>query len=183
VQSIRLIYSGKLLQDNLTLKDCIRHNSEVKNHIIHLVHSSNNLANSKSSKLSPPDPMVANDSNEFDLENELTPNTSTSSDVSTAESSASEDFVRSLRPGTSSNPANPLLQSNANINNFNRIQTNLNSFYRLQSNPQGSTLTEKEQYNQILNQLNSYYESFGIQVQSNPWYSSYLQHLALYNLM
>lgn len=185
IQSIRLIYSGKLLHDNLTLKDCIRHNTEVKNHIIHLVHSTQNLASNKS-KLTP---NTSRNEIEYDIENELTPNTSTSSSDSystTSESSSSD--LETASPSTSSNANNnnnPLSDSAANMNNFSRIQNNLSRNQQQKSggNSDQTKLTEKQQYDQILNSLTDYYQSFGIQVQSNPWYSSYLQQLALYNHM
>jgi hypothetical protein len=46
-----------------------------------------------------------------------------------------------------------------------------------------NNLTQKEQYNQQLTNLTRYYESTGVQVTNNPWCSSYIQHLALYNHM
>jgi hypothetical protein len=176
------------LQDNLTLKDCIRHNTDVKNHIIHLVHSTHNITsnnnNLNKSKLSP---NTSRNEIEYDIENELTPNTSTSSSDSystTSESSSSD--LEAASPSTSSNAnnnneTNPLSESAANMNIFNRIQNNV---ARHHSNVNNQTkLTEKQQYDQILNSLTNYYQSFGIQVQNNPWYSSYIQQLALYNHM
>jgi hypothetical protein len=127
---------------------------------------------------------------EYDIENELTPNTSTSSSDSystTSESSSSDLDTNS--PSTSSNAnnnindTNPLSQSAANISTFSRIQNNLARHQQPKNVNNQAKLTEKQQYDQILNGLTSYYQSFGIQFESNPWYSSYLQHLALYNHM
>lgn len=172
-----MIYSGKLLQDNVTLKECIRYNSEVKNHIIHLVHSTQNINASSNLNKSKLTPNTSRNESEYDVESELTPNTSSSDSYSTTSESSTSD-IESVSASTSTNPSNitnPLSQSTSNINNFNRIQNNI------QKNT--SKLTEKQQYDQILNGLIQYYESFGVQVQSNPWYSSYLQQLALYNHM
>lgn len=165
--SIRLIYSGKLLHDHFTLKDCIRHNSEVSSHIIHLVHTSN------SQKLQTDQSL---DENDLDLDNELTPASSLNSDtsstsVSTTSSSSASSINSSPNLTSSSLPNNP----------FSQIQTNLNNLFQ-QQQPR-DVLSPKQQYEESLRNLTNYYQSLGVPVQTNPWYSAYIQHMALYSHM
>lgn len=162
--SVRLIYSGKMLHDHWTLNECIRYNSEIKSHIIHLVHSpSTNKQDVTQSSNSPPAQSL--------IENELTPDTSSVSSSSTSSSSFSSSI--STPVATSSNFTNQ---------SFSQIQRDLNNLYQQQTQAQ-QNLTPKQQYEQIHSKYLQYYESMGVSVQENAWYSSYIQQLALYNHM
>jgi hypothetical protein len=102
-------------------------------------------------------------------ENELTPNTSSSSlsssHTESATATATTSFVNSTSQPTQSYPHS---QSQSQSTQSAQINTNL---------------TPKEKYQQIQKSFLRYYESLGIQVQNNPLYSTYVQHLALYNCM
>lgn len=165
ISTVRLIYSGKMLHDHWTLSECIRHNSQVKSYIIHLVHSGTTR---KEEVTSSPNVTTA----QTDVDNELTPDTSS---MSTSSSSSS----------SSSSLASTPLPANTNFvdQSFSRIQRDLNNLYQEQIQEQQSLLTPKQQYEQMLSKYVRYYESNGVSVQENAWYSSYIQHLALYNQM
>lgn len=150
---IRLIYSGKLLNDHYVLRECIRHASGVESHILHLVHSS---ANQK--------PVVEKiEDNETDLENELTPSSSLNSESESTTSSSSIDSTETANFQSNSQPDNDHFQTNSG-----QINQNLSS---------------KQQYELILNNMMSYFQSIGVPVQNNSWYSCYVQQMALYNHM
>lgn len=150
---IRLIYSGKLLNDHFLLKECIRHTSGVETHILHLVHSS---ANHK-----PQEDKI--EDNETELENELTPTSSLNSESESTTSSSSINSSETTTFQSNSHPENDPLQTNSN-------QVNQN-------------LSSKQQYELILNNMMSYFQSIGVPVQNNAWYSCYVQQMALYNHM
>lgn len=105
VSALRLIYSGKLLLDHLTLKECIRYNSESTSHILHLVQSSSSLSGNASAAKSNNSSTRRSDSSD---DEELTPEGSDSSlldDSSSSSSSSSSNNSPSpplARPATSS---------------------------------------------------------------------------------
>lgn len=168
--SIRLIYSGKMLHDHLTLNECIRHNnSEIKSHIIHLVHSSNKL-DQKTSENCP----------EPDVENELTIGSSLSSNSSSSSPSTSASTSSTSSPLASPISSTPGAAPHVN-QLINQIQNNLNNLYRQRE--ELDTLTPKAQFKRLHNEYIRYYEAMGIPVQTNAWYASYVQQLALYNHM
>ncbi|RNA11221.1 Homocysteine-responsive endoplasmic reticulum-resident ubiquitin-like domain member 2 [Brachionus plicatilis] len=148
---IRLIYSGKLLHDHFSLKECIRHTSGVESHILHLVHSSGNHK-----------PTIEKiEESETDLDNELTPNSSLNSE---SESTTSTSSINSTE-------TTPLESNSQSVPD----QSNQDQAY--------PTLSPKQQYELTLNSMLNYFQSIGVPVQNNPWYSSYVQQMALYNYM
>ena len=153
--SIRLIYSGKLLHDHFAIKDCIRHASDVNSHIFHLVHSPGSQKASVERNL---------DDNETDVENELTPGSSLDSESISTTSSSSV----TSSPDTSTTNR----QSNIFESSFNTFPTRSDQ-----------TLTPREQYELTLKNMMNYYQAIGVPVNTNPWYSSYVQQMALYNHM
>lgn len=135
-QSIRLIYSGKLLHDHFTLNDCIRHTSEIKSHIIHLVHSSNGIKASSGQE---------GYENDLDLDNELTPCSSSSSSDTLSASTSSSSTTSTSSLDTSSNP------------NISQTQNDLNNLYQPQQrHSTNETLSPKQQYEQTYSQLVKY---------------------------
>lgn len=160
--SIRLIYSGKMLHDHWTLSECLRNSSEMKSHVIHLVHS----ATTK------PKESVSERPTSVDPTDELTPDSSSLSSSSSQSASSS----------TSSSPV-PTSGPNIIGQSFNQIQANLNSLYQQQQTSPDRLMTPKERFEQIHSEYLRYYESQGVLVQQNAWYSSYIQQLALYKHM
>lgn len=150
---IRLIYSGKLLHDHFLLRECIRHTSGVESHILHLVHSSGNQR-----------PTIEKiEDNETDMENELTPSSSLNSESESTTSSSSINSTETT-----------ILQPNSQ-SDHDRFQSTQNQSYQ--------NLSPKQQYEITLNNMMNYFQSIGVPVNNNPWYSSYVQQMALYNHM
>lgn len=140
--------------------------SESKSHVIHLVHS----ATTKATKDS-----VTERPTSVDPSHELTPDTS-----SLSSSSSSQSSLSSLSP----TPVPTNTNTNSNVSqSFNQIQADLNNLYQQQQTSPDRHRTPKERFEQIHSEYLRYYESQGVLVQQNAWYSSYIQQLALYKHM
>ena len=126
-----------------------KQSSEVTSHIIHLVHSSNNI-HGKSNETNAPTSLSASaaDETDLDLDNELTPN---SSYLSSGNSSSSEST-------SSSESSTPSVIINNSAHGSSQIQNDLNNYFFYQQRQQ--SLPPKEQYNQILTNLTRWVSSF-----------------------
>lgn len=180
-ESIRLIYSGKLLNDHLTLNEVLRHNSDTKSHIIHLVHSNNNSNKTHSTSMnninrSTNNSRSLNEDNEMDLDNELTPNSSTISSSSSTSGSSTSSPIHLNRDDSINRQSNNSFSAS--------LQNNLNHIFQFQQqNREHSSLTPKEQFKKVHEYFIRYYESLGVPVQTNFWNSSYVQQMSLYVYM
>lgn len=161
--SIRLIYSGKILHDHWTLDECIRHNSEIKSHTIHLVLSATAVTKLEEKANASRLEEVS------DIENELTPDTSSTSSSSSVSSSPSTPIVTYSNASHSFETHTPM-----------RTPVELNTTFTVDEN---SNLTAEQKFKHIHSEYLRYYETMGISVQDNAWYSSYVQQLALYKYM
>ncbi len=148
-----------------------------------MVHSNNN--SSKPNNLNATNRLNAstlNDDNEIDLDNELTPNSSSLSSSSSSSSTSSSNASPIPSLDTSTNIA-----SNGS-NHFTTLnQNDLNNIFQFpmqqQQDEAALNLTPKQKYTRIHENYVRYYESVGVPVHTNSWYSSYVQHMALYNYM
>lgn len=172
--SIRLIYSGKMLHDHWALSECIRHSSETKSHIIHLVYSA--IGKQSETKSTPRN--ISTASEDMDLDNELTPDSSSISTSSSSSSFSTSTRIFTHVATTSSINTQTIGQDTQNENNINFEQQ------QQHNGRQRFTLTTpKQDFDQIHCDYIRYYESMGVSIQDNAWYSTYIQHLALYKHM
>lgn len=162
--SIRLIYSGKMLHDHWTLNECIRQNSEVTSHIIHLVLAS--TSSTKPEVKSTLNTSALIEDQDTDAENELTPDTSSMSSGSQSSTSSLFSSPHVTNPNADNNGSVPITEATTELNSSGVHH-----------------LTPKQQYEHIHSEYLRHYESMGISVQENAWYSAYVQQLALYKHM
>ncbi|CAF0754912.1 unnamed protein product [Brachionus calyciflorus] len=103
------------------------------------------------------------DENETDVDTEMTPGSSSGSESMSSSATSSPSFTPTSTPATD--------------------RLNSNSFINSQTNQTYENLSPKQQYELMLKSITNYYNSMGIPVENNSWYSCYVQQMALYNHM